>query len=126
MSEELREAALRRLKSRTARIQRLLDLEAPDVILVNEAHLLADAARMLSPEYWAQCDARAAVSEYKRQLQLCCHDGCGRSVAWVPSAETPTCPGPFHGQSCLEHAAEDEAETADADEERAHDREELS
>lgn len=110
MSEKVRVEARRLLQSRTARLQRLIKLEAPDVILVMEAHLLADAAEMLAPSQWHAHDARLAEQRYKRSLQLCCHEDCEEPIAWVASARTPTCPGPFHGQSCLAHALADEAE----------------
>jgi hypothetical protein len=114
---KIRDEAFFRLQHRAARLKRLVDLEAPDLILMNEVLLLAESAEMLAPDAWHAHAARVAVGRHKRLLHLCEHDDCEEAVAWIPSAATPTCPGPFHATSCLKHALEldNEADAYDID-----------
>jgi hypothetical protein len=107
---KIRDEAFFRLKHRTARLAHLVELKAPDLILINEVLLLAEAAEMLGPEAWHAHAARIAVSRHKRLLHLCECDDCEEQVAWIPSAAAATCPGPFHATNCLAHVLQTEVE----------------
>jgi len=110
---KVRDEAILRLRNRVARLGRLLELEAPDPILISECLLIAEAAEILAPDAWHARAARAAAERHKRLLHLCEREGCEEAVAWIPSAASPTCPGPFHATHCLAHALEDEAEASE-------------
>lgn len=119
MSEgrEIRSEAFFRLKYRFSRLQQLVELEAPDSILIRESFLLAEAAERLAPDAWRVLVVDEAVGRHKRLSNLCESNGCEEPVAWVPSARIPRLPRVFQDTRCFKHANELEAETADLDEE---------
>ena len=104
-----------RLKNRVARLHRLLELKAPDVILVRESYLVSEAAQMLHLDTWLAMEKSDLVDAQKLELFLCSADECEEDVAWRPSAATPTAPGPFHMTMCETHALETEKEMAEDD-----------
>lgn len=114
---KIKEAAMMRLKDRTARLLRLLELEAPEAILVQGCWLIAEAGQLLSPDLWLAHVKEDMITEQKRLLSMCGEPGCERDVAWRPSATSGPPPGPFHMDSCLEHAKAAEEEMADEDRE---------
>lgn len=116
---EIRSEAFFRLKYRVNRLHRLVEMAAPDPILIREAFLLAEAAERLAPDSWRVLGADEAVGRHKRLLNLCESNGCEDPVAWIPSARIPRLPRVFHDTRCLKHANELEAEAADLDEEES-------
>src|ERR1700685_737383 len=112
---KVRDEGLLRLKNRVARLHRLLELEAPDLILINEANLVMQAARMLDEQAWVNLERQRLIRVHKSELHLCEEDGCDEPVAWRLSEATPTCPGPFHPVCCERHAKETEAAMAEDD-----------
>ncbi len=76
----IREEALKRLHTRAARLVRLLGLEAPSQILINEVQLLADAARMLDPAAWAQGETRHWLATHKPRLGFCAEPDCEERI----------------------------------------------
>jgi len=113
---DIRSEAFLRLKYRVVRLQRLIELGAPDPILTRESLLLAEAAERLAPNMCHEVAANIAVGRPKRLLNLCERDGCVEPVAWIPSAQKPRVPGAFQDTHCLKHVRELEAEVADLDE----------
>jgi len=113
--QEIRSEAFFRLKYRVGRLQRLVELEAPDPILIRESFLLAEAAERLAPNMCHEIAPNIAVGRSKRLLNLCECAGCEEPVAWIPSARKPRLPGAFQDTHCLKHVSELEAETADLD-----------
>lgn len=60
-----------RIRNRAARLVRLVDLEAPEVIIQREAQLVAQAADKLDPKGWAQLQAERAEVLRRRDKGLC-------------------------------------------------------
>ena len=106
--EKQRQAALIRIKNRVARLQRLIDLEAPDVILIMETQLVSDAAEMLNPEAWYRQLGEKSALEQRRRLGLCIVPDCEASVVGGNA-------GPFDHDHCEKHAKEAEKEMAEDD-----------
>ena len=76
----LREEALKRLNTRSARFVRLLQLNAPDVILVNELHLMVDAMKLLAPTAWSQRVMEAELAGLKPAWGFCAEPECDRRI----------------------------------------------
>lgn len=82
MSEKrtLGQEALRRLQNRTARLMRLIQMDAPSIIVVREAHLVAQAAQVLDPAEWWAAEARHFMNREKPRWGFCQTDGCENRV----------------------------------------------
>lgn len=60
-----------RIRNRAARLVKLVDLEAPEVIIQREAQLVASAAERIEPKIWAQLQAERAETLRRREAGLC-------------------------------------------------------
>lgn len=76
----LRDEAMKRLHHRAARLIRLLNLEAPDPILIGEVQLLASAARLLNPDAWAQAESQHWLALHKPALGFCAEPECENRI----------------------------------------------
>jgi hypothetical protein len=102
-SPKMTAAGLLRLKRRVARIQKLLDLEAPTSVLVRECRLIAEAGRMIDPTTYFECDRDEWIRAQRFKLSLCTHDDCDAEVAEpIHALDHPS----FEHTHCAAHANE--------------------
>lgn len=111
-SPKMTAAGLQRLKTRVARLQRLIDLDAPTSVLVRECRLIAEAGKMIDPGTYFECEREGWSREQRFKLSLCVEEGCDESVTRpihaldTPSFEHTYCP--THATAMLEDEDEDE------------------
>lgn len=109
------EETMRVFKSRLARLSRLVELEAPVVILIRETQLLAKAGEQLSPHYWYETIKHDAEIKARRAYGLCIIPDCDKSAA----RGDPGPEGPFDRDYCAKHAAQAEQEMREDDADEA-------
>jgi hypothetical protein len=113
-SPKMTTAGLLRLKNRLARIQRLLEAEAPPAVLAWECRLIAEAGKMLDPEAYFKRDREEWVHDQRFKLGLCADEGCDEEVATpIHALDVP----PLDHTHCAEHASEALLEEDDAPDE---------
>lgn len=104
------------LKNRVRRLARLVDLDAPDVILMREARLVEKAARRIDPALYYATVADDELEAAKRSMRLCLTDGCEELVADPSGVHADPNSRPFADEHCEKHEAEMEAQAAEDDE----------
>lgn len=70
------EEARRRFKTRLSRMQRLMELDAPDIILANEIHLVVDSAKALLGDDFYRSARRHELALIRNRMGFCREDGC--------------------------------------------------
>lgn len=102
-SPKMTAAGLLRLKKRIARIQRLLDAEAPSSVLAWECRLIAEAGRLIDPDAYFARERDAWVHDQRFRLALCADEDCDEEVANpIHVLDVP----PLEHTHCTKHASE--------------------
>lgn len=95
--------ALGKLRKRAERLVRLLDLEAPELILQREAALIARAAEELDPRHWNAIIAEWEETVRRQKAGLC--TGCPMDESPNPARNDGLC------RDCEDYADEMAGET---------------
>lgn len=112
-SPKMKDAGFLRLKKRVARLQTLLEADAPSSVIAWECRLIADAGKMVDPEAYFRRDREDWIRVQRFKMGLC--EDCDETVAQPTHAlDAP----PLEQSHCAAHLREilDDPDLTDDDE----------
>jgi hypothetical protein len=103
----LRDEGMRLLRNRVKRMVGFLNADPPipDVLVVNEAALIAKAAMMLDLKAWQNLEEQDLLRRWKEGMGVCQEEGCDEYVARSSQLETQSLAEHFDGEYCSQHSA---------------------
>ena len=101
-SQNFRQLALRKLENGSARLNKLIKLGAPCIIICNEVRMLQKTIALLEDEFIEgyRKDAVSKIGEAKNTYGFCCKQGCNNE--YVEDNDKS-----FGEYMCAEHSQED-------------------